>query len=338
MKAIRQSINRTIGWLGPTRAQAFFVLLAVTGLGSLILNIIQPQPVWVRAVQSLLVIAFLIGAALIVISRFPVQDRRHLVFAIGPAIIAISLGILYPQFIIFFAAIGIGWLLISMVLMRGRVRQEYQTAIKHMRNNEYDQAVDVISDVIKEEPENPDHRRFRAELYRMAGKIKRARADYQKVIELTPDSPVGYNGLAEVYLQDGEFQEALSFAQKALELEPDYWVAPYNLGMIEDRLNMSEQAIEHLDHALAATIPDSRHRLLTYLWIARAQFRLGHESEAKDALQKMKREKLGLEEWTTIFESEAAAVLKAVLEDDVNVSAKLVNDNADLSVLTGAPA
>jgi tetratricopeptide (TPR) repeat protein len=338
MKAIGQSINRTIRWLGPTRTQLFFALLAFTGLASLILNVVQPQPAWVRAVQSLLVITFLIGAALIVTSRFPVQERRQLVLGIGPSIIAISFGILYPQFLIFAGAVGIGWLLILMVMMRGRVRQEYQAAIKHMRNNEYDEAVDVISDVIKDEPENPDHRRFRAELYRMAGKIKKARADYQNVIELSPDSGVGYNGLAEVYLQDGEYQEALGYAQKALELEPDYWVAPYNLGMIEDRLNLSQQAVEHLNHALAAAIPDSRHRLLTYLWIARAQARMGREAEAKEALNKMKREKLGLEEWTAIFESEAAAVLKDVLEADVNLASKLVNDSSDLSLLTGANA
>src|SRR5258708_36877957 len=100
-------------------------------------------------------------------------------------------------------------------------------------------------DLTKKGPETADHRRFRAELFRLSGKLKRARSDYEKVIELTPDSGVGYNGLAEVYLQDSEFETALGYASQALDHEPDHWVAPYNLGMIEDRLNMAGMGRSH---------------------------------------------------------------------------------------------
>ncbi|MEP7288279.1 MAG: tetratricopeptide repeat protein [Chloroflexota bacterium] len=331
-----KSIRRTIGWLGPTRANAIFFLLAGTGLLSLMLNAVGAQAIWVRPVQSALLIVFLVGAAFIVISRFPPDDRRQLRIAVTPAILSVSLGFLFPNYLFFFGPVGIGWLFIALILMRGRVRPEYQTAIKHMRNNEYDEAIKVMTDLIKVEPENPDHRRFRAELFRLSGKIKRARADYEKVIELTPESGVGYNGLAEVYLQDSEFEQALVYARQALEHEPDSWVAPYNLGMIEDRLSMATEAIEHLQQALNVGIPDSRHRLLTHLWLARSYYRQGKPDEATAELQAMKREKTGLNEWGTIFESDAAAVLRAVLEDDVTLAGRLVNDEAAVSALAGA--
>jgi hypothetical protein len=330
------SIRRTISWLGPERAQAFFLLLAITGLLSLILNAIGQRADWVRPVQSVLLIIFLVGAAVIILSRFPPEDRKTLRIALTPSILAISLGLFFPAYMPFFGVAGMGWLAIAFLILRGRVRQEYQAAIKHLRHNEYDEGIKIMSDLIKKEPENADHRRFRAELFRLSGKIKRARGDYEKVIELTPDSGVGYNGLAEVYLQDGEFDTALSYARQALDHEPEHWVAPYNLGMIEDRLKMAPEVVGHLQQALKVGIPDSRHRLLTHLWLARSYYRQGQKEQAGDEIQQMKREKAGLQEWQTIFESEASTVLRGVLQDDVNVARKLVAGESEADVLAGA--
>ncbi len=328
------TIRRIINWLGPTRAQIIFILLALTGLGSLMLNAVGTKVEWVPLVQSLLLIVFLVGAAATVLSRFSERDRRQAALVILPMVAAVSLGLLFPSLLAFFAPVGVGWLLIAMVALRGRIRREYQAAIKHMRKGEYNDAIRVMSDLIKGEPENADHRRFRAELYRLSGKVRRAREDYEKVVELMPESGVGYNGLAEVYLQDGEYEAALPYAKQALEREPDQWVAPYNLGMIEDRLDEWPRSIEHLEQALRVGVPDSRHRLLIHLWLARSYYRLGKTDEAEAELQKMKRERVGLNEWNTIFESEEAAVLRNVLLDDIQLAQRLADGEAALSALS----
>jgi predicted Zn-dependent protease len=329
MKAVRRITN----WLGPVRARIIFVLLAVTGLGSLMLNAVGTNPPWVASVQSGLLVAFMFGTAVTVLTRYSADERRQVGLAVIPALVAVSLGLMFPSLLLFFAPVGIGWLLIALISMRGRVRREYQAAIKHMRNREYNEAIKVMSDLIKEESENPEHRRFRAELYRLSGKIRKARADYEKVIELTPDSGIGYNGLAEVYLQDGEFQSALGYAKRALALEPDQWVAPYNLGMIEDRLDLWPDAVEHLQAALRVGVPDSRHRLLIHLWLARSYYRQGKPAEAEAEIRKLKREQGGLQEWKTIFESEEAAVLRDVLLDDVQLAEKLAEGETSLDAL-----
>jgi tetratricopeptide (TPR) repeat protein len=277
-----------------------------------------------------------VGTALTVLSRFPREERRQVSLAVVPSLAALALGILYPSLIAFFAPIAIGWLLIAMISMRGRVPREYQLAIKHMRKGEYNDAIKMITEVITREPQKPEHYRFRAELYRLSGKIKRARADYERVIQLSPDAAIGYNGLAEVYLQDKEYQEALGYAQKALELEPDGWIAPYNLGMIEDRLGMWTDAPVHLEQALKIGVPEGRHRLLIHLWEARSYFQQGKRAEAEAELQKMKREQAGLQEWNTIFEHEEAAVLRDVLMDDVTLAGQLVDGEAALDKLAGA--
>lgn len=333
MLTITKSFRDTLNWLGPNRARAIFFWLASTGLASLMLNIVSPRPQWVTLVQSLLLIAFLVGAAFIVLSRFPADDRQQLRIAVTPALLAVSFGFLFPNYLIIFGPMGIAWLAISLILIKGRIRPEYQKAIRHMRRNEFDEAIKVMNEVIQQEEDNPDHRRFRADLFRLSGKIKRARSDYEKVIELSPESAVGYNGLAEVYLQDGEYSTALGYAQKALELEPDQWVSAYNLGMIEERLKMANEALAHLQEALRLGVPDSRHRLLCHLWMARAHSQLGSVDQARAEVAQMKREQAGLNEWETIFEAEAAAVLRSVLESDVRLAAQLVRGEADLEAL-----
>lgn len=327
-------LRRFVTWLGPTRAQILFVLLAVTGLISLILNAVRGKDVsWILIVQSALFLIFLVGAALIVITRLARQDRRRGVVIIVPAVLALALALFFPSFWLLFVPFAIGWVFIAFIASQGRVRREYQTAIKHLRKDEYDQAIDVMSDLIKAEPDVANHRRFRAELYRLSGKVFRARADYEKVIELEPDSGIGYNGLAEVYLQDGEYEKALGYAQQAYKIEADQWVAPYNLGMIEDRLGHTADSITHVSQALKVGIPDSRHRLLAHLWLARSYMHDGLLDKADSELAAMKRERTGLGEWKTIFESAQAAVLRDVLQEDVTLAEKLVEGEETLDAL-----
>jgi tetratricopeptide (TPR) repeat protein len=313
-----------------------FGLLASTGLISLILNAVGQDQASVRLAQSVLVIVFLAGAVLTIVLRFPPQDRRQTLFVVGPALVAMSLGLLFPHLMLLFLPIAVGWIVIAIVGLRARVRREYVQAIRHLRNREYKEAIDIITEVIADEPKMADHYRFRAELYRLSARLKKAREDYQRVVDLQPDSGVGYNGLAEVYLQDGEFDAALPFAEKAQALEPNEWVPAYNLGMIQDRRGDWVRAIPALTRALELGIPDSRHRLLTHLWLARAHFHRGEAEQCDAAFAHLRREEAGLKEWHTIFESEEAAVLKAVLLEDVTLAGKLLDAKATVGLLAGS--
>lgn len=318
-------IGRFIRWLGPGRARAIFVLFALTGLLSLMLNAVQPRENWVTFTQSGLAVGFLVGAAVIILGRFDRDERRQVLIIIGPAVVALSLGLFAPSIAPATLVIAAGWVVIALILGRAGIRQEYQKAIRFMRKGEYQPAVDIMTDLIKEEGQNADHRRFRAELYRLMGNLKRAEADYKKVAELMPKSGVGYNGLAEVCLQDSRYQEAREYGLKALSLEPNEWVPAYNLGMVEDRMGLWAEAAEHLRGALAAPIPEARHRLLAHFWALRAAVNLGDSDGAESALKALRAEKKALAEWKAIFEAEGAATLRNVLAADVALAERLIS-------------
>jgi tetratricopeptide (TPR) repeat protein len=326
-------IKRFRDFLGPERERALFLLFAVTGLISLILNTITAE--WVSLVQTLLLAIFVVGAVVIVVGKLPREERGRWYAILAPAIVAVLIGLLIvPQFLLLTVGLAVGWVIAGSLLFRARAPMQYQQAVKHLRKNEYADAVKVMDDLIKAESENPQHYDFRARIFRVWGKLDRAKRDYKKMTELAPEMVAGYNALSEVYLQTAEYPLALEAAQKAVELAPDQWVAFYNLGMIEDRLAQSKKVIEHLDRAIALKVEDARHLLLIHLYRARAFSRLGDLSAANKEVETIKKHKSGLKDWQTLMESDQAETLRTVLGADVKTAQELADGERDAASLS----
>lgn len=325
-------------FLGPARLRSLFLLIAITGLLSLILNVVVSEYDWVRPVQSLLALVAVIGFLIIVGGRMEPEDRARWAALLLPALGLVILGVLVlPNLLLPLTGAALGWIIAGMFMFRSRGPMEYQKAIRHLRKNEYEEAVQSMDILIKAEPQDPNHYRFRAELFRLWGKLDRARRDYVRMTELDPESAVAYNGLAEVSLQAEDYDHAVSAAQKAADLEPEEWVALYNLGMIEDRLDRSTEAIDHLQQALKLGVPDVRHRLLIHLYLARAYGRQGDSANAEAQFQLMKKHRTGLEEWQKILENEQAATLRSVLGADVQTAQDLIDGKLTLPQLAETP-
>ena len=329
-------IDRFRLFLGPARVRAFVLLLGITGLLSLVLSAIAPQPEWIPAAQTGLALLFFVGAAFIVGGRMTREERARWFSILGPSVGALVLALtVLPQFALPLAGAAAGWLIAGFFVFRSRAPRAFTDAIKCLRKSDYEGAARLMDGLIKDEPANPDFYRFRAEVFRLWGKLDRARRDYQKMTELAPDSAVAFNGLAEVLLQSGKYGEARAAALTAYELAPDEWVAAYNLGMIEDRLAEPQAVVEHLTQALTHKIPDVRHRLLIHLYLARAYARLGSLDAAQREIELLKQHRNGLEEWQSLLEHEQAAALRQVLADDIALTEKLISGRADVVMLAG---
>lgn len=318
-------------FLGPQYFKIFVALFAITGLGSLVLNVIVNQYDWVASAQTILVLVFLVGASYLIMSRLPSEERRRWIGVIVPAVLAIIMGaIVFPHLTGLFVGAGLGWIVAGIFIFNSfGAPQEYKQAVKAMRKQDYETATEVMTRLISNEPNKPEHYRFRAELFRLWGKLKNARKDYQEMIRLDSESAVAYNGLAEVELQARNYAKALEAAQKAHELAPDEWVAVYNLGMIEDRLQDSDSAISHLSRSLELKVPDSRHRLLVHLYRARAYMRSGEDESARLAIADLRKEGSGLEEWQVIMTADEAKALRDVLQEDIDLAGAIVRGEKD---------
>jgi predicted Zn-dependent protease len=103
--------------------------------------------------------------------------------------------------------------------------------------------------------------------------------------------------------------------------------------MIEDRLGASEAVIEHLDRALEIKIDDARHRLLAWLFLARAYARLGDSDAAGNAVARLKKLRGGLNEWQILLQNDQSDTLRAMLESDVQTAQALVDGTLDVKTL-----
>jgi len=337
IKSLERAFNDFAFFLGAARLRALFLLIAGTGLLSLMLNAVQGET-WVTAVQSGLLLIAIFGAAVIIVGKLEREDRQRWVALLVPALGAVLLAIFFlPNLATLLFGAAAGWIVAGLLVFRGRSPMEYQKAIRHLRRSEYEEAVKIMDGVIQADPDKPNHYRFRAELLRLWGKLDRARRDYFKMTELDPTSAVAFNGLAEVNLQAGRFDDALTAANKAAELAPDEWVALYNLGMIEDRLGRSDEAIDHLTRALDLGVPEVRHRLLIHLYMARAYARKGDTAAAQAEVIALRKDKNGLSEWSPILASDQAETLRAVIGEDVAAAEQLIGGKLDVAALGVAP-
>jgi len=317
--------------LGPGRVQALFFLLALTGLGSILLNVAGAEETaadWVAPAQNVLVGVFVVGSVIIIGSALPAYERGRWLGILAPAAGLVLLGLFFfPNQVILLMGGAVGWVLAGMFLFKARGPMEYQQAIKAFRKNEYQEAVDTITKLIRQEPKVAAHYRLRAEFFRVWGKLDRARKDYKKVVDLVDDDSiekwVGYNGMAEVEIQMNQLDNARHSASKALELAPDQWVIAFNLGMIEDRSDNPQAALDHLQTALENRIPEAHYRFLTHFYRARSYARLGDLDAAAEAAKQLKTLGGGLNQWQMILQSDQADTLRDVLEDDINTAGAL---------------
>jgi tetratricopeptide (TPR) repeat protein len=331
-------------FLGPERLRVLAALFIITGVLSAILGIVQAE--WVIPAQTLLILIFLVGTAVIIIGRMEGDARYRWGATIGPAIIALAIGLLIvPQYLSIALGAAAGWIIAgTFIFGRSSAPIQYKDAVKAMRKQDYAAAVKSMNEMVKLEPKEPNHYRFRAELYRLWGKLDNADDDYHKITQLALDADlkemfaVGMNGIAEVAVQRGTYSAALAPAQKAVEMAPTQWVAAYNLGMIQDRLKDNAGVIDSLHKALAIKVPDVRHRLLTYLYLARAYSRLGDMTQAEAMVKELRRQRTGLEEWEVILKSDQASVLRDVMESDIQTARKLYDNTMTLEDLSKMPA
>ncbi len=326
-------------FFGPRNFRAFVALLAVTGLASLVLNVVSDASDLAPALQTLLLLIFVVGAAYLVMDRLPTEERRRWLAVILPSILVMGIGALaLPQASGLFIGAGLGWMVAGIFIFRNAAGpRSYKVAVKAMRKGDYQTAIAEMTAQIKQEPQRAEHFRFRAELNRLSGDLKSARRDYQRMIELDKSSAVARNGLAEVELQAGRFDAARQAALRAQELAPEEWVAAYNLGMIEDRLKNYAAVARAITRALELKMPDSRHRLLAHLYLNRAYHGLGKRDAAAQALDALKSERAGLEEWQVIMSADEAQALRDVLTDDIEAARRLI-DNEPENEPENAPA
>lgn len=125
-------------------------------------------------------------------------------------------------------------------------RQNYDEALKAMRNGDNDKAKQLLLSLSTTYPNLSGPYTNLGLIYFREGKVDEAEAAFQHAIKVNPKSAVSYNHLGIIYRGKGKFQEAKQYYEQALKINSDYAYAHLNLGILYDLyLGQLDQALDH---------------------------------------------------------------------------------------------
>ncbi|HEY2018663.1 MAG TPA: tetratricopeptide repeat protein [Bryobacteraceae bacterium] len=84
------------------------------------------------------------------------------------------------------------------------------------------EAIALNSQILKEDPKDPDSRGLAATVLLEKGEIAKAITDLQTLVTSAPDNPVARYNLGRAYAARGDWEQARQAYQKATEIKPDY--------------------------------------------------------------------------------------------------------------------
>jgi len=123
-------------------------------------------------------------------------------------------------------------------------------AAKKAQYGSYAEAIALLSQLLRRDPQNAIDYNNRGLVYFQAGLFHQAIADYNKALELNPRLAKAYNNRANYYAACGNLPAAIADYDQALDLNPSYVRAWLNRGITLRDLERYAEAIENFDIAL----------------------------------------------------------------------------------------
>src|ERR1051326_6597149 len=120
-----------------------------------------------------------------------------------------------------------------------------------MRQGKRQEAADVNSQILKDEPGDNDARGLAATFLLDKGDVAKALAELQAVVTRAPDNPVSRYNLGRAHAARGEWEQARQQFAKAIELRPDYVMARLALAQLQVTRGEFDAALKTAEAILA---------------------------------------------------------------------------------------
>ncbi|MCB2221483.1 MAG: tetratricopeptide repeat protein [Bacteroidetes bacterium] len=119
-------------------------------------------------------------------------------------------------------------------------------ALAYLYNDQPDEALRVYSELEEKAGISEDLIMKKHGIYLQEGKVDKAAAEIQKLIEAFPNESKYYSILAELYVSEGMNEEALAAYQKVKEIDPDNPYIDISLADFYKKQGENKKAFEHL--------------------------------------------------------------------------------------------
>lgn len=161
---------------------------------------------------------------------------------------------------------------VAVAVIAPDVRADFDSAMNHIKAEEYDAGIEQLSKVVKAAPNIAIPSIDLALAYKKTGKMKLAEDSLKQALNAEPDNPVANNELALLYRKTGRFAEARKVYEKILEKYPNFRMAHKNLGILCDLYMRDYQCALKQYEYCSDVVQDDK---TVKIWIADLQNRIG---------------------------------------------------------------
>jgi len=116
------------------------------------------------------------------------------------------------------------------------VDREMARATELMQAGRHDEAISILSQVVKKKPDFAEGWNRRATVYYLAGEYQKSIADCDEVLKRNPTHFGALSGLGQIYVRLERYEESLKWFQRALEVNPNMIGVEINLREVEELL------------------------------------------------------------------------------------------------------
>jgi tetratricopeptide (TPR) repeat protein len=146
----------------------------------------------------------------------------------------------------------------------------YRLGTEYYLKDEYNKAIEYLTEAIKLEPDNAKYYNERGKNYNRLKDYEKSIADRSKAIELEPDNALYYNNRGINYNWLNDFERAVADKSKAIELKPDNAEYYNSRGISYSWLRDYEKAIADYSNAIELKPDNAKY----YLDLARVLCRI----------------------------------------------------------------
>ncbi len=144
---------------------------------------------------------------------------------------------------------------LSATVVASQEKQLFETGVEHLKQQRYEAAIDVFTELIELDPDNPDAYKNRGVAFMKQSQYDFAIHDFEKTRQMMPELKGLHSNLGVAWYYKGEYEKAIANYDREIDLSPDSHYAYFNRAICWAELKEYDKSLDDIAQTLTL-VPD----------------------------------------------------------------------------------